>query len=59
MEGKTITIELIKSSIGAMERQKRTILALGLKHMHQQVKLPANAAVLGMIKKVQRWLAVK
>ncbi|OIP23741.1 50S ribosomal protein L30 [bacterium CG2_30_54_10] len=59
MEGKTITIKQIKSSIGATERQKRTIRALGLHRTLHEVTLPANPAVLGMIKKVERWLEVK
>ncbi len=59
MESKTVTVKLIKSSIGATERQKRTIHALGLRRMQQEVTLPANPAILGMIKKVERWLEVK
>lgn len=56
---KTVTIKLIKSSIGATVRQKRTIQALGLKHMHQVITHPANPALLGMISKMQRWLEVQ
>jgi large subunit ribosomal protein L30 len=59
MENKTVTVTLKKSSIGATERQKRTIVALGLRHLHHEVKLPANDAVMGMVKKVQRWLVIK
>lgn len=59
MEQKNVVIRLIKSSIGATVRQKRTLLALGLKYMHQEVSLPANPAVLGMIGKVQRWVEVQ
>lgn len=56
--GKTITIKLIKSRIGATERQKRTILALGLRHVHQVITHPANPALLGMVKRMERWLEV-
>lgn len=59
MSGKTITIKLIKSPIGATERQKRTIKALGLRQMQAEATLPATPAVLGMVTKVQRWLAVQ
>jgi len=56
---KKITVKLIKSAIGATVRQKRTIEALGLRHVQQEVSLPANPAVLGMVKKLERWLEVK
>jgi len=59
MENKNVTIKLIKSSIGATERQKKTIVALGLHHLQQEITHPANPAILGMIGKVQRWLEVK
>ncbi len=59
MSDKNVTVKLIKSRIGATERQKQTIIALGLRRLHQEVTLPANPAVLGMIKKVERWLEVK
>jgi large subunit ribosomal protein L30 len=58
MENKTVTIRLIKSSIGATERQKRTLVALGLHKMHQEVTHPANPALLGMVNAIQRWVEV-
>lgn len=59
MAEKTVTLKLIKSRIGATERQKRTLLALGLRKLNQEVTRPANAAVLGMLDKIQRWVEVK
>ncbi len=59
MANKNVTIKLIKSPIGATVRQKDTIKALGLRHVQQEVTLPANEAVLGMITAMQRWLEVK
>ena len=56
MENKRITVRLIKSSIGATERQKRTLIALGLRRMHQEVTHDATPAVLGMVNKIQRWV---
>jgi large subunit ribosomal protein L30 len=59
MELKTITVRLIKSSIGATVRQKRTLEALGLKHINQEIKHSATPAILGMLDKMQRWVEVK
>ena len=56
---KKVTIKLIKSSIGATVRQKRTIRALGLRHLQQEITHDATPAVLGMIEKVSRWLETK
>jgi large subunit ribosomal protein L30 len=59
MTGKTITIKLIKSPIGANQRQKKTIHALGLRHVAAIVTLPSNPATLGMVGKVCRWLEIQ
>ena len=56
METKKITVKLIKSSIGASERQKRTLIALSLKKINQEVTHEATPAILGMINKIQRWV---
>ena len=58
MDSKTICIRLIKSHIGATDRQIDTLKALGLKYVHQEVKHPANPAILGMVSKIQRWVEV-
>lgn len=55
---KKIRIKLIKSTIGANERQKRTIQALGLRRVNQTVTHIANSAILGMVKKVEKWLEI-
>ncbi len=49
---KTLRITLRKSAIGYPARQKRTLLALGLRRMHQTVEHPDNPAVRGMVQKV-------
>ena len=59
MTEKQITIKLIKSSIGATKRQKRTLIALGLRKMQHSVTHTATPQVLGMVNKMQRWLEVK
>ena len=56
MTEKQITVKLIKSPIGATKRQKRTLIALGLRKMQHTVTHAATPQVLGMINKMQRWL---
>lgn len=59
MEKKTITMKMIKSAIGATKRQKDTLRTLGLRRINQEVTHDANPAILGMLDKIQRWVAVK
>ena len=47
-----LKITLVKSTIGAVPKHKKTIEALGLSKMHKTVELPDNAATRGMIKQV-------
>jgi large subunit ribosomal protein L30 len=54
-----LKITLIKSPIGYAERQKRTVRALGLRHLHQTVELADSQAVRGMIAKVSHMLKVE
>ncbi len=58
-EQKKITIKLIKSMIGANERQVKTLHALGLRKMLQEVEHIATPQILGMVNKMQRWIEVK
>ena len=54
-----IRVTQVKSKIGRPERQKRTMLALGLKKMNQTVEHEATPQVLGMVKKVEHLLKVE
>ena len=54
-----IRVTQVKSRIGRPERQKRTMLALGLKKMNQTVEHEATPQVLGMVKKVAHLLKVE
>jgi len=56
---KKVKIKQIKSGIGRPERQKRTLLALGLKKMHQEREMEASPQVLGMIHKVKHLLSIE
>lgn len=54
-----IRITQIKSKIGRPERQKRTMVALGLKKMNQTVVHEATPQVIGMVKKVAHLLNIE
>jgi large subunit ribosomal protein L30 len=49
MEEKMITIRLIKSPYGRKPNQDKTLKALGLTKVNQEVTKPDNEAVRGMI----------
>ncbi|NLM16266.1 MAG: 50S ribosomal protein L30 [Candidatus Riflebacteria bacterium] len=57
-EPKKIRIKLVRSKIGATVRQKRTLEALGLRKLQQEVEHVATPQILGMVNKMQRWLEV-
>ena len=48
MAGK-LKITLVKSTIGAIPKQRATVEALGLRKLNKSVELPDNEAVRGMI----------
>lgn len=47
-----LRIKLIHSPIGCSGRQKRTVQALGLRKLNQEVTRPDNVAIRGMLGKV-------
>jgi large subunit ribosomal protein L30 len=50
--GKTLRVTLVRSPIGFTKDQKQTVLALGLRRMHQTVEHKDHPALRGMIRKV-------
>ena len=54
-----IKITQIKSIIDRSERQKRTMQALGLTKMNKSVEVEANAAIIGMVRKVNHLVAIE
>lgn len=54
-----LKIELVKSTIAALPKQRATVKALGLTKLHQVTILPDNKAVRGMIAKVAHLLKVE
>ena len=53
-----IKIKQIKSKIGAPVDQKRTLLALGLHKISQEVEVEDNPSIRGMIRKVHHLVTV-
>lgn len=54
-----IKITQIKSTIDRSKRQKATMLALGIKKLHNPVVKEANPQILGMVAKVQHLIKVE
>jgi len=56
---KKIKVTQIKSVIDRSERQKRTMVALGLKKMNASVEVEATPQILGMVEKVNHLIRVE
>ena len=55
---KKIKITQIKSGIDRPERQKQTLIALGLKKLHASKEVEATPQILGMVNKVSHLVKV-
>ena len=58
MAGK-LKVTLVKSTIGAVPKHKKTVEAMGLRKLNKTVELPDNAATRGMIQQVQHLVKVE
>jgi len=47
-----LRIQQVRSGIGAPEKHKRILKALGLGKMHRVVELPDHPSIRGMVKKI-------
>ena len=56
---KKIKITQVKSAIDRPERQKQTLVALGLTKMNASREVEATPQILGMIRKVEHLVAVE
>ena len=56
---KKIKVTQVKSVIDRSERQKRTMVALGLKKMNASVEVIATPQILGMVTKVSHLVKVE
>lgn len=54
-----LKITLVKSTIGAIPKHKKTVEALGLRKLHKTVEMPNNAAVKGMVEQVRHLVKVE
>ena len=54
-----LKITLVKSTIGAVPKHKKTVEALGLKKLNKTVVLPDNAETRGMVKQVSHLVKVE
>ena len=58
MAGK-LKITLVKSTIGAVPKNRKTVEALGLRKVNKSVEMPDNAAVRGMVQQVRHLVKVE
>ena len=54
-----IRLRLSKSPIGTTQRQRQTLLGLGLRRIRQRVEVDRSPATLGMIGKVRHLIEVE
>ncbi|MBR1634959.1 MAG: 50S ribosomal protein L30 [Lachnospiraceae bacterium] len=59
MADKKLRITLVKSTIGAVPKNKKTAEALGLRKIGKTVEMPDNDAVRGMIQRVRHLVKVE
>ena len=54
-----LKVTLVKSTIGAIPKHRKTVEALGLKKLNKTVVLPDNAATRGMVQQVRHLVNVE
>ena len=54
-----LRITLVKSTIGAVTKNKKTVEALGLRKLNKTVEMPDNESVRGMIRQVRHMVKVE
>ena len=59
MADKKVKVTLIKSTIGAVPKNKKASEALGLTKLNKTVELPDNAATQGALRKVAPYVKVE
>ncbi|HTP57892.1 MAG TPA: 50S ribosomal protein L30 [Spirochaetia bacterium] len=59
MAANTLRIKLVRSTIGCLPAQKKTVKALGLRRMGAVVEKSATPSVLGMVRAVSHLLEVE
>ncbi len=59
MAEKKLRVTLIKSTIGAVPKNRKTVEALGLRKVNKTVELPDNDSVRGMLRMVNHLVKVE
>ena len=59
MADKKLKITLVKSTIGAVPKNRKTVEALGLRKLNHSVEMSDNDAVRGMIRQVAHMVKVE
>lgn len=54
-----LKVTLVRSTIGAIPKHKKTVEALGLRKLHKSVEMPNNPAVKGMLSQVKHLVKVE
>ena len=54
-----VKVTLVKSTIGAVPKNKKTIEALGLKKLNASVELPNNTTTAGALRKVAPYVKLE
>ena len=54
-----LKITLVRSTIGAIPKHRKTVKAMGLRKLNKTVVMPDNPAVRGMIHEVQHLVKVE
>jgi len=58
-ETKRLRLELVRSPIGGTQRQRATVIALGLRKLHQVVEQSDSPVTRGMVKKVAHLVRIQ
>ncbi len=59
MAEKKLKVTLVKSTIGAVPKNRKIIEAMGLRKLNKSVELPDNASTQGMIRLVAPYVKVE
>ncbi|MGO5052467.1 50S ribosomal protein L30 [Lachnospiraceae bacterium LCP25S3_G4] len=54
-----LKVTLVKSTIGAVPKHRKTVEALGLRKLNKTVEIPDNAATRGMVQQVRHLVKVE
>jgi ribosomal protein L30, bacterial/organelle len=54
-----LRITLVRSTIGAIPKHKKTVEALGLRKLNKTVEMPDNAATRGQIQQIRHLIKVE